>query len=449
MQVVRARTACASPQTLHAIVLRPVPERSVYTVLFRRGESGVVGKIFIGTARFVPRQFGNVRRGRLLRGAVVRGPVAAAGFIELGAAHGHAVPGRGLAVGRITSGFERLIAIALGRTGVAGGHENADALRRSLLEQLIIERIAARAFRGFASAVADADDVGDVLLDHIHLRKRDAVHQPVRRSNHHVDGGIGSDAARDFRVEIRFRIVANHHARVVAGVNEVGIVNRKVEHLTVGLHVAQENIRTGRDSNRHAGSIDSVRQQGRSVVDRCEVGWANKVVAGTVRVLRAGLQLAQLCRGCVVALLEEVIQSRNARDHRPERLGNRDVAIVRHVRLAVRHQVVMHFHLERFFELSAGAAELDRALRLGNVLDLQAVALHPGGHFGDIIIMYPEVLAELFRRRPLMVVRGALVLLLVNHLARFALLLRARLQHQDQMLRRRIRSDPSQFGRVA
>ena len=109
----------------------------------------------------------------------------------------------------------------------------------------------------------------------------------------------------------------------------------------------------------------------------------------------------------------------------------------------------MHFHLERFFELSAGAAELDRALRLGNVLDLQAVALHPGGHFGDIIIMYPEVLAELFRRRPLMVVRGALVLLLVNHLARFALLLRARLQHQDQMLRRRIRSDPSQFGRVA
>ena len=60
----------------------------------------------------------------------------------------------------------------------------------------------------------------------------------------------GADAAGDFDVEIGFAVIARQDALVLAGIDEHRIVDRQIEHLAVGLHVAQQNVGPAHDADR-------------------------------------------------------------------------------------------------------------------------------------------------------------------------------------------------------
>ena len=68
------------------------------------------------------------------------------------------------------------------------------------------------------------------------------------------------------------------------------------------------------------------------------------------------------------------------------------------------------------------AGEMDGALRFGYVFHLKTLGLQPGLHLRDIGIVHAKMGAKFFRRYPLVIVRGACILLLVEDAAKLMLL---------------------------
>ena len=132
--------------------------------------------------------------------------------------------------------------IATGRAAVTGGNEHADALRGRLLEGLKVERVSASTFDLFASTVTDAHDIGEIVLDDVFDGVGNAINQERGGANDELDGRIGGDAAGNFDVQIGFAIVARLSSIVLAGVNEDGVVDREIEKLPIGLHIAHQNV---------------------------------------------------------------------------------------------------------------------------------------------------------------------------------------------------------------
>ena len=73
--------------------------------------------------------------------------------------------------------------------------------------------------------------------------------------------GIGSDAAGNLNVEIGFAVVTRLDAVVLAGVDEDGIVDGKIEQLAIGLNVAHQNVGTADDGDAHSAAVDPCLQQ--------------------------------------------------------------------------------------------------------------------------------------------------------------------------------------------
>jgi len=87
--------------------------------------------------------------------------------------------------------------------------------------------------------------------------------------------------------------------------------------------------------------------------------------------------------------------------HGRQRNRNRRFLAHRYVSLGA-HLVLMHFGLERFFELSHRAAEQQIPAAAGNGIHAQSLAVEPCGDLGDITVGDAEVGAEIIGRKPRM-----------------------------------------------
>src|SRR5215471_5666833 len=102
------------------------------------------------------------------------------------------------------------------------------------------------------------------------------------------------------------------------------------------------------------------------------------------------------------------------------------------------HDILVNRRRKRVLYLCRSSRELDHATPSRYLADLKPMRLQPRDCDLNILIHRAEVLAEFVRREPLVVVRRAFVLLLIEQLPERPFLFGAALQHQQHAVQRQI-----------
>src|SRR5208282_3148229 len=101
--------------------------------------------------------------------------------------------------------------------------------------------------------------------------------------------------------------------------------------------------------------------------------------------------------------------------------------------------IKVNLSMEGFFNLRRGAAENDRSASGGDLFHFHAVNLQPSGNLRSICFRDAKALAELFRREPLMIVRGLRIMLGIEQLEERILLRCVGLQGEEHPLHTKVR----------
>ena len=158
---------------------------------------------------------------------------------------------------------------------VTGGSNHSDALRGSLLVEVVEEGVVGIAEVGFAAAVADGKDRSLIVVDGADEAEGQAVCHITGCAVIEVDGGIGGDAAGLFDVELGFHDVAaavkrrwwafQHGNGQVAG----AVGGKKI--LPVGRGTGEIYRCNADDADGDPGAVDAAGEQRGGVVDLGEI----------------------------------------------------------------------------------------------------------------------------------------------------------------------------------
>src|SRR5579864_6485804 len=97
-------------------------------------------------------------------------------------------------------------------------------------------------------------------------------------------------------------------------------------------------------------------------------------------------------------------------------------------------QVMVHLRVKSAFYLHRSAREFDPAPAARHRIHAEALLLQPRGDLVQVLLRRPELRSILFRRKPRMVRRRLLVMLLIDELSQGSPLFVARLEHQHHSL---------------
>ena len=164
-----------------------------------------------------------------------------------------------------------------------------------------------------------------------------------------------------------------------------------------------------------ASTVDSGSIRGIHVVDRGEVSWRKSMRPGRCRKFRrkAMTRLKTFSGEENLRGFVEIVERLYPSNYRRERGGNLRVRGVGPVALAI-HDVRVNFRVEGGLELDGGAGEFDGAAAVGDFVDLETLRLEPGDDGLNVGVGGAELLSELLRREPLVVIGGGFVLLLIE-----------------------------------
>ena len=131
----------------------------------------------------------------------------------------------------------------------------------------------------------------------------------------------------------------------------------------------------------------------------------------------------------------EVVQRNKSAHHRRKSRRNLRIGRVRKMALAV-HRVLMNLRVECAAELPHVPRELDHLLARLDPDHVEAMPRQPRLHRRNILVRNAKLLAELVRRKPLVIIRIPRRMQLPDHLIERRLLGRAALQQQVDPVQR-------------
>src|SRR5271157_3345910 len=311
--------------------------------------------------------------------------------------------------------------IASGGTVVAGGDCDRNALRRRLFPQILNVLVAGGSLCGFATAEADIEDVGLVVIEGAKNGKEQPGVKVCVGGGVEDDAGAGGDASGDFCVEVCLDGIAifagvtavDHDRGGVGGQPEGGTIIGVLGYVDVGVAGYSDGdagaiiCSAGGIGVEDGGRVIDGGRVRRAEEDVVSAGGVSDGVGGSHGVL---LRIVDAARTAdVLRLRLEAIQRGKAGDDGSQGAGDLWIGCVSPVLLSV-DDVAVERGVKGALNLANRAGKLNGHAPLGNLAHSESVTCEPGPDRLEIGVADAKAFAELLWAQELMVVRRVRIL---------------------------------------
>src|SRR5581483_5188014 len=283
--------------------------------------------------------------------------------------------------------------------------------------------------------IAFGHHVREIIINYVKLRQFDPIRGVGTGGDDQCDNGAGSHRPGPSEIEGGLHIITRHKT----GIGPIKDSRESVGHSKDAVeidYVGKIDIRPAHHRYADSASINTSVVQRVHVVDRRKVCWPERVLTARKRNLWLGVYVVDrrlVWRNHVLRLAVKTVECRNTSNSGDQGGGNLRVGRVGPMLLAA-YRVLVNGRAERLLHLSRIARELDMCLALRDVVNAKTVCLQPGSNGLDVLLRRSECFSEFIWREPPVVVRGKLVLLIIQQFLQGGLLLGCALEHKQHAI---------------